>query len=243
MTPMKVGMIQSNYIPWRGYFDFIDDVDLFIFYDDVPYGMGKKWRNRNLIKTRYGPRWLTVPLKHGKDNKLISEVAIDYSKNWQAEHINRLYENYHNAPFWNLYIDDFSTLINKDYTSISDLNVTLCKWIMGLLNIKTEVRMSHEFDGKGDKARRPLDLLIKVRAGAYLTGPNTEAYTDVRLFHSHRIRLEFKSYQYRSYRQSWGPFINEVSILDLLFNTGPEAGTHLKSLVPNRVAVDDRRGR
>jgi len=230
---MKVGMIQSNYVPWRGYFDFIDDVDLFIFYDDIPFGQGKKWRNRNIVKTRYGPRWMTVPLKHGRGNKHISEVAVDYSRDWQTAHLNVLYENYRKAPFWNAYKDQFATLIRVQYQSISDLNVTLCKWVMGLLEIKTEIRMSNEFSVAGDKTTRPVKLLQRVGASSYVSGPNTKTYTDVNLFKSNNIKLEFKTYNYLPYPQLWGDFINEVSVLDLIFNTGPEARGYLKSLSAN----------
>jgi len=101
---MKVGMIQSNFIPWRGYFDFIDTVDLFIFYDDVNFGQGKKWRNRNKIKTKLGWQWLTVPLESNKSNKIIEEVKINYNTQWVKEHYNKLYENYHNSLYWKLYM-------------------------------------------------------------------------------------------------------------------------------------------
>lgn len=237
---MKVGAIQSNYIPWRGYFDFIDDVDLFVFYDDVQYGMGKKWRNRNKIKSRRGSQWLSIPLKHGKNNKLISEVAIDYSRRWQAKHLNLLYENYHNSPFFYLYIDEFSSVINKRYSNISELNVAVCKWIMSQLKIQSEVRMSHEFNLKGDKKERVQHLLHKVRASAYLTGPNTLPYTDTQFFQASGISLEVKTYEYESYPQLWGEFIGNVSILDLIFNTGCDARKYLKSIKPNLVLVEGK---
>lgn len=235
---MKVGAIQSNYIPWRGYFDFIDDVDLFIFYDDVLYGQGKKWRNRNKIKTRHGLQWLSIPLKHGKENKLISEVSIDYSTNWQAKHLNLLFENYRKAPFFSLYIDQFSSLINKRYSNISELNVVLCKWINSLLEIQTEIKMSHDFGLKGDKKERVIALLDKVQATSYLTGPTALPYTDTQSFESRGIKLEVKTYEYNDYPQQWGTFVNNLSILDLIFNTGAESRKYMKSLTTNIVLVN-----
>lgn len=234
---MKVGIIQSNYIPWRGYFDFIDDVDVFVFYDDVMYGHGKRWRNRNKIKTRYGTRWITVPLRHGKGTRLINEVAIDYSNNWQVAHVNQLYENYRTAPYWNRYIEKFAAIIEKQYSNISDLNVILCRWIMEVLEINTQIRLSQEFELKGDKRERPMDLLLKLGATSYLTGPNTESYTDLDLFRINNIDLEFKSYDYESYQQLWGRFLPEVSVLDLLFNMGPQSRQYLKSVTPNKIAI------
>lgn len=235
---MKVGAIQSNYIPWRGYFDLIDDVDLFVFYDDVLYGKGKKWRNRNQIKTRYGSQWLSIPLMHGKENKLISEVSIDYSSNWQAKHLNLLFENYRKAPFFSFYIDEFSSLINKRYANISELNVALCKWVISLLKIQTKIKMSHEFGLKGDKKEKVLDLLDKVQASSYITGPTALPYTDIQSFESRGIGLEVKTYKYTDYPQQWGNFVNNLSILDLIFNTGNEARKYIKSLIPNSVLLN-----
>jgi hypothetical protein len=235
---MIVGMIQSNFIPWRGYFDFIDDVDLFIFYDDVPYGQGKKWRNRNIVKTRGGLQWMTVPLKRHHRDLPIREVTIDYSRKWQCDHLNLLYENYHRAPFWEIYIDEFAGLINQRYDSISELNISLCKWIMGCLNIGTKVATSDQYQAQGKKQERPLALLLEIGATGYLSGPSAEVYTPAPLFRSQGVSLSFKTYDYSEYRQLWGEFVGGVTILDLLFNVGREARAYLKSKSPNRVIVD-----
>lgn len=234
---MIVGIIQPYYMPWRGYFDLIDEVDLFIFYNDVPFGQGKKRINRNIIKTRGGSRWITVPLKHRDRDSLIRDVQIDYSRDWQHDHLNLLYENYHESPFWDSYIDGFSNLINERYASISDLNISLCKWVMGCLNIGTRVETSDQYQAKGGKQERPLALLLEIGATAFLSGPTAEPYTPSSLFRSQGIGLSFKSYEYSEYPQLWGDFSGHVSILDLLFNVGQEARAYLKSRVPNVVAV------
>lgn len=235
---MRVGMIQPNYIPWRGYFDFIDDVDVFVFYDDVPYGQGKKWRNRNVIKTRDGIKWLTVPICHGQANTSIYDVLISGNRRWQDVHMNQLEANYRKAPYWHEYADHFYTIINRDYLRIADLDIELCRWIMSVLGIDTQLMRSHDLAiPTGDKTERPVNLLYQIGASTYVTGPNTEPYTDVQLFRSHGIRVEFKSYDYLSYPQLWGgDFAGNVSVLDLLFNTGPLARQYLKSRMPNRTA-------
>jgi hypothetical protein len=234
---MIVGMIQSNYIPWRGTFDIIDDVDLFIFYDDVRYGRGRKWINRNIIKTRGGSQWITVPLKRRHENSLIRDVEIDYSQNWQRDHLNLLYENYHRAPFWKVYIDEFSDLINQRYASISELNITLCKWVMECLDIRTKLSTSNQYLAKGTKQERPLALLLEIGASDYVSGPSAEPYTPLSLFRSNGIGLSFKTYEYDEYPQMWGDFINNATILDLLFNTGQGARAYLKSKVPSRLIL------
>ena len=223
---MRVGVIQSNYIPWRGYFDFIDSVDLFVFHDDLQYTKND-WRNRNKILTPDGLRWLTVPVKYKQVSQLIEEVPIDYSQDWRQQHLNQLEANYRRAPFYQSYIHQFAGIITAEYSSISDLNVALCKWIMGILGIRTPIRMSRELGLSGTKSERLIDLLTKVGCTRYLSGPSASAYLDVKLFEQHGIEVEYKSYDYPRYPQLQGNFEGGVSILDLLFNTGPDAVRYL----------------
>ncbi len=231
---MKVGMIQSNYIPWRGYFDLIDDVDLFIIYDDVEFGQGRKWRNRNRIKTRHGTRWLTVPLIHGRKHKLISEVKIDRSVDWAGRHCSLLTENYRQSPYFDDYFPEFREIINTSGAELSSLNVCLIIWLMGKLKIETRIVYASEFSSQGCKSSRPLRILEEVGASSYLSGPTAEPYTDAELFNSQGIELEFKNYDYKQYPQLWGSYDGNLSVLDLLFNCGPKAREYLKSLKPNR---------
>src|SRR5436190_4387467 len=100
---MKVGVIQSNYIPWRGYFDFIDSVDLFVFHDDLQYTRND-WRNRNRILTPAGPRWLTVPVSYKHRDQKIDEVPIEYRQDWASRHLKQLDANYRRAPFFQDYV-------------------------------------------------------------------------------------------------------------------------------------------
>jgi hypothetical protein len=230
---MRVGIIQSNYVPWRGYFDFIDDVDLFVFYDDVPFGQGKKWRNRNQIKTEKGLSWLTVPLRRATPDTLIQDMEINHETDWQGDHVNKLLSHYRKAPFLHPYVDQFADIVASRYRTISELNVTLCKWVMKVLDIHTETKMSHEFQACGDKRDRPIDLLSKAGATTYVSGPAAAPYTDLDLYRAHGIGFEYKSYDYEVYPQLWGAFEASVTVLDLILNTGPAARTYLKSITPN----------
>jgi len=233
---MKVGVIQSNYIPWRGYFDFIDSVDLFVFHDDLQYTKND-WRNRNRILTADGLRWLTVPVSYKHVEQKIDEVPIDYSQNWAARHIQQLEANYRHAPFFQDYVRQFAGIINERFASISQLNIAVCKWFMQVLDIRTPIRMSREFMLSGKKSERLIDLLTKMGATTYVSGPSASAYLDLDLFRSHGIRVEYKSYDYREYPQLQTGFWPGVSALDLLFNTGFDARRYLKSRVSNEVAA------
>jgi len=234
---VRVGIIQSNYIPWRGYFDFIDDVDLFIFHDDLQYTKGD-WRNRNKIKTPNGLCWLTVPVKYDKTSQLIEQTRIDYSQRWQQKHINQIYTNYHNAPFYRLYADEFFNIIKQNYETISELNISLIKWSMSKLSIDTPLRMSSEFSPAGSKTDRLIDILKKADADIYLSGPTAKDYLETQKFSAAEIQLEYKSYQYHDYPQLWGTFEPAVTVLDLLFNCGEYSQEYLKSLRENEKHIE-----
>lgn len=223
-------MIQSSYIPWRGYFDFIDDCDLFLFYDDVQYSH-RSWRNRNRIKTDRGPIWLSVPVSHDQDT-LIEEARIDYSTRWWEKHVRSLTLAYQKTPHFGAYASGFFEILRSRPATISQLNVRTCRWVMAQLGIGTPTRMSSELAVGGDKFERPLRILQRLRATAYLSGPTAKPYTDPARFAAAGIALEFKVYDYGEYPQLHGAFEPQVSVLDLLFNCGPEARRHLKSRTP-----------
>ena len=233
---MRVGVIQSNYVPWRGYFDFIDSVDLFVFHDDLQYTKND-WRNRNRIVTPDGLRWLTVPVSYKKVSQRIDEVPVDYRQEWAKQHLNQLEANYRRAPFFQTYAPDFARIIARDFASISELNVALCKWIMEILDIRTPVLMSRNLKVSGTKSERLIDLLTTVNATTYLSGPSAAAYLDLPLFQQHGFRVEYKSYDYPTYSQCHPGFCGDASILDLLFNTGPDARQYMKSGAPNRAVA------
>jgi hypothetical protein len=221
-------MIQSNYIPWRGYFDFVDDCDLFVYYDDVRY-THRDWRNRNRIKTDQGPMWLSVPVLHDQ-RTLIQDARIDYSTRWWDKHIRSLTLAYKKAPHFGRYAEGFFQILQARPATISELNVRACGWIMSQLGIRTRTCMSREFGIVGDKAERPLRIAQHLAATSYLSGPTAKPYTDPQKFRAAGIGLEFKIYDYPEYPQLHGAFEPNVTVLDLLFNCGPDARRFLKSL-------------
>lgn len=233
---MKVGIIQSSYIPWRGYFDFIDEVDLFVFLEDVQYSKGS-WRNRNRIKTQNGLLWLTVPVhaKHGKIQ--IRDVRIDNSKKWVHQHARTLEENYARAPYFRDYYIGFLNQLNTGFKNLSTLNIAITQWLMQQLEIHTPTMISSELDPEGKATDRLLDILVKLGADCYVSGPSAKNYLEESKFRKKGIRLEYKSYDYPDYPQLWGNFVSNVTVLDLLFNMGPDSRRFLKSRSPNEVAV------
>lgn len=228
---MKVGMIQSNYLPWRGYFDFIDDVDLFIFYDDVQY-THRDWRNRNRIKLPDKTIWLSVPVVHCSET-LVQNAKIDYQNRWVDKHIRSIALAYQKTPHYQRYAGELFDILNRKPGTISALNVSLCRWAMDKLQIKTRTAMSSEFGVSGTKYERPLAILKEVGATSYLSGPTARPYTEASKFAEAGIQLEYKAYEYKDYPQPHGPFESSVAIIDLLFNCGEQSRSYLKSLKAN----------
>lgn len=234
---MRVGVIQSCFIPWRGYFDFIRSVDLFVFYDDVQYSKNG-WRNRNRIKTSQGSRWITVPVRHHRLSQLISETEIDDKCDWRTAHMRLWEENYGDAPYYQDVLAILGSLGLGASVTISELNIALTKAIVGYLEIDTQLLLSSDLNLGGKKTDRLIDLLVKLKAKTYLSGPSADAYLDREAFRRHGIALEFKSYDYAPYPQQWGAFDGAVTVLDLIANCGPDAKTYLRSRTPDQIVIE-----
>jgi hypothetical protein len=224
-----VAIVQSNYIPWKGYFDIINMVDLFIFHDDLQYTK-QDWRNRNKIKTSCGTEWLSIPC--GSDeNRLICEVEL-WDKSWQRKHWHKITQYYQHAPYFELYKDFFEDFyLHNNWVNLSNLNQYLIKKISRLfLGINTEFDDSRRYNLKEKRAARMLELLKKVGVNEYLSGPAAKNYLDERQFEDAGIKLLWMDYNgYLEYDQLYPPFVHNVSIIDLLFNVGEKAYKYLKS--------------
>jgi hypothetical protein len=227
---MKVVINQSNYLPWKGYFDLIHDADLFIFHDDLQYTKND-WRNRNKIKTSRGLEWLTIPVGTN-EHRLINEVVLPADPSWRSKHWRLLQENYCHAPHFARYADFFREVYEqRSWTRLAELNQFLIKTIAReFLGISTEFTDSAQFGFTTRKQERVLDLLKAVGARTYVSGPAAKAYLDSERFTEVGIELVWKDYSgYPEYMQPFPPFEHAVSIVDLLFNTGPEAPHYIWS--------------
>jgi hypothetical protein len=171
----RVGIIQSNYIPWKGYFDIIHDVDLFVFHDDLQYTKGD-WRNRNVIKTSAGERWLTIPVGTS-ERRRICDVQLPAS-NWAREHWRRIDSAYREAPYYADYRDYFARFyLESSWRSLSEMNQALIVGISrDLLGISTEFADSRLLHPTRSKGERVLEILERTRADVYVSGPAARDY-------------------------------------------------------------------
>jgi WbqC-like protein family len=226
----RLAILQSNYIPWKGYFDLLNSVDEFILYDDMQFTR-RDWRNRNLIKTPRGLEWLTIPVAvKGRYHQRICDTAIS-DPAWGARHWATLKHNYAKAPFFELYRPLLEPLYHAAWTSLSAVNHALLQAICGILGITTRLSWSMDYRPlKEGKTERLVDLCRRAAATHYVSGPAARDYIEPGLFAAAGIALSFFDYGgYPQYPQRFGKFEHGVSVLDLLFNVGPQARQFMKS--------------
>lgn len=229
----KIAILQSNYIPWKGYFDMIAAVDEFILYDDMQYTR-RDWRNRNQIKTPQGVQWLTVPVQvKGKYHQTIREAEIEGS-GWASAHWKSLVLNYHRAP----HFDEIATwleplYLGNTYTNLSKLNRIFLEHICAYLGIKTVISNSWDYTLGDGKTERLADLCMQAGGTEYISGPAAKDYIEESVFTDRGIKLSWFEYSgYPEYLQLWGKFTHRVSILDVLFSCGESAPRYMKHICP-----------
>ncbi|MEW6734937.1 MAG: WbqC family protein [Acidobacteriota bacterium] len=220
---MRIVILQPGYLPWLGFFDQLYRCDRFVIYDDVQYTR-RDWRSRNRIKTPAGAHWLTVPvINRGRYQQLINKAEIDYSQDWVHKHLGSLKANYIHAPFFQHYYAGLVASLAARPERLLDLNIALIKTCADWLGINTPLILASELQVEGSSSLRLLNICQRLGAGNYLTGDAARDYLDEKLFTSAGVNIEYHGYQHPYYRQLHGSFIPYLSIIDLLFNHGPES--------------------
>ncbi len=225
----KVAISQSNYIPWKGYFDLINQADDFVILDSVQYTR-RDWRNRNKIKTSNSLIWLTVPVKvKGQYLQRICDVKIN-GNDWVYDHWKSIELSYKKAKYFDEICMWLKPLyFENEYIFLSDLNKKFIMAILSYLGIKTNILCSSQFKEVSKKDQRILHILKDLSATDYISGPAAKSYIDEENFQAENIKIKWIDYNnYPSYQQLWGDFVHEVSIIDLLFNCGKSSLFHLK---------------
>lgn len=206
---MKISIFQSNYLPWKGYFDLIENVDIFYFLDNVEYSINT-FRNRNKIKSKNSTFYLTVPLIQNSSKELVSEKKI-VNNNWQIKHWKSIQQSYSTSknfvkvsnllrPFY----------LEKKYNSLSELNQSLIFKICEYLNIKTKLIKHDNFLHKNkEKNLRLIEIIEKYNCNTYVTSPVAKNYINEKLFEKNNIKVEWFEYSQK---------LNKLSIIDYLFN-------------------------
>jgi glutaredoxin-related protein len=218
----KIVIVQSNYIPWKGYFDLIRRADVFVLYDDMQYTR-RDWRNRNLIKTAQGLQWLTIPVKvKGKYEQRIDETEVSDSS-WAESHWKSISNSYRRAAFFTEYSSKIQALYEEasHLKMLSEVNYLFLSRICQFLGIETVIRWSSQFPRVAGRTENLVHLCQSFQASDYISGPSAANYIELEQFIRANIRLQYMTYgNYPEYPQLYGDFEHGVSILDLLFNCG-----------------------
>lgn len=206
---MSTCLIELHYLPNFQYFHALTSHECVVL-EKHEYFVKQSYRSRCIINTAQGPQTLTIPLtdKHGKT--LISDVRIDYSQKWLNNHWRTIQSAYANAPFYEYYADSLHAILFKQHPFLFDLNrelLTMClRWLK--LDLRIEESLSYE--------KTPASAIVDYRnaISAKKTG-------------LHDLTLPN-----RPYTQVFGnAFVNNLSLIDLVFCTGPKALTYLRDQV------------
>ncbi len=219
----KIAAIQSSYIPWKGYLDIINSVDEFVLYDDVQYTK-KNWRNRNRIKSQSGSQWLTIPVIYKTHDQKIQDTEV-VNNAWKRKHWRSIAYNYQKAKYFQDYKDFFEDLyLGTEEKFLSKINYRFLNGICKILGVHTKLSFSKDFDLAEDKVERVIDLCKQTGATEFLSGPVAKPYLDEQSFAKEGIRLTWMDYLgYPEYDQLYPPFDHYVTVLDVIFNCGPES--------------------
>jgi hypothetical protein len=231
MAAKRLAVIQSSYIPWKGYFDLIRAADQFVLLDDVQFTK-RDWRSRNRIKTKDGGAWLSIPVQtSGRYLQRIEDVTVS-DPAWAVRHWSTIQRSYAQTPFFDAIAPFLEPLyMNPVSNRLSLINRAFLVTICGLLGITTPMEWSSAYRTRAGRNERLVDLCLACGATDYLSGPTAMAYLDEAAFRSVGITVHVANYDgYPEYPQPYPPFEHAVSVLDLLFCTGPKAIEYMKDV-------------
>lgn len=213
---------QPVYMPWLGLFHKIFLADMFCMFDIAQY-QTKDYNNRNKIKTNVGELWLTVPVE-SKDhyNKKICDIRI-INNGWNKKHLKSIYLAYKKAPYFEVYMDQLQSILNRKYDFLKDLNFDILIFMLNNLGINIPIVKATDYDFQGTKSDLVLDMCLKLGANKYIFGSQGRNYADIPSFNSKGVEIYFQDYQHPFYEQLHGNFIPFMSTIDLLFNEGPRS--------------------
>jgi hypothetical protein len=228
---MKCVVLQPSYVPWRGVFEQIKKADLFVFYDDVQYDK-RGYRNRNQIKTRNGKLWLSIPVRC-RGNQIektpINKIEIVWDTPWARQHMDSFRHAYSKAPFFRNYEPLLQEFYGRKDRLLADFTIDFTLALAKELGLtKTKFLRSSELEiAEGARTDRLIAVLQRVGATHYISGPSARGYIEEEKLAAANISLEYMTYDYVEYPQLYPPYDPFVSVLDLLFMTGPEAANFI----------------
>jgi hypothetical protein len=221
---VRLAIVQSCYVPWKGFFDLIGRCDVYVIYDTADFSKGH-WHNRNRIKRAEGNPWLTIPVKTAhRLGQPLDEVMV--AGPWAESHWSTIERAYAGTSFFATESGAILKLFEALSTelSLTRINELFLRGLANRLGLKTRIVRDRELAFSGDRNERIVALCSAAGATTYLSGPAAKGYLDVEALCNAGVSVEWMTYgPYPEYEQPHGPFQHHVSVLDTLFCTGPEA--------------------
>ncbi|PCJ89774.1 MAG: hypothetical protein COA57_01055 [Flavobacteriales bacterium] len=220
---MIISIIQPCFVPWLGYFEQIARADVFVYMDDVQYTK-KDWRNRNRLKSPYGIKNIHVPVQKPSRDTLLMDVLISYNENWEDTFLNKLREWYKTTKYFDEIYNLIEAPVLKKYEKLVDFNYDLNHQILQHMGINTPIYFTSDIPRKSNgKNERIVEICKHHHANMLYDGKSAQNFIEMQLFRENGIEVIFQDYKHPSYTQLCGTFAPQLSIIDLLMNTGKEA--------------------
>lgn len=215
---------QPEYLPWSNFFLKLKHVKNYVFLDSVQYNK-RSFQNRNFIKTSFGQKYLTVPIKKSPLSTKIMDIQIDYKNDWITNHLETLKTNYKRSKFFDKIFPEFQEIYyKKNWKFLCDLNVSLIKYFLRKLNLNLKFHLSSSFDLIEKKSDLMIRICKELKVDTYVTGTGSKNYLNEKNFKNEKIKLIYippKEIIYDQQYMNLG-FTKELSFIDYIFNCGFE---------------------
>lgn len=222
---MRAVITQPNYLPWLGYFEQIAQADIFVFLDDVQY-LRNEWQNRNRLTNAHGDCfWLTVPIEKHSRNELIKNIQIaskNGHENWKSKHLLSIKSSLGKSRYFDDIFPLIEATLNKDFQSLSELNIELIKGIGSLLGLSPKFISASDLGSEGSRSQKLLNICKMLSANIYYTSLGAKVYldNDIDMFHSAGIEVQYQHWEHPTYKQLRSPFVSHLSVIDALMHVG-----------------------
>lgn len=232
---MIISIHQPNYLPWIKFFHKVIHSDMYIVFDDVQLPRGKNYVLRNKIKTNENFKWLTVSVKNKNNMQPINRIKLNNETKWNEKHWNLIQQNYSKTNFFQEYKSGFEKIFTNTYDNLLELNLSLIKNILKILNANVKIQLSSDLEIKSTGTDKIIDIIKAVKGDEYHSGKGggSERYVvgNEEIFKKNGINLQFQEFTHPVYTQLYGDFQEGMSIIDMIFNVGgKETYNILKSM-------------
>ena len=221
---IKSAIMQPTFLPWCGYFDLMDEVDVFVFLDDVQFDY-RSWQHKNNIKDLSNKNLtLTVPVLNGQKKQKLNEVLIFKESNFIKKHLKSIFFNYKKTKYFEAIFSEIKKIFEKNHTHLINLNYDLINYVCNYLNIKKKFIKSSSLETSKKKDELILEILKKIGSKKYFSPAGSLNYLKLNMnFEKEGIDLFFQDFTCKEYKQLSGNFISHLSVLDLIMNEGPDS--------------------